>query len=114
MSDVPFACRSTLNCYVTSRTYERGPTDLYEAAVRAVQDLSGLTIGRAVAVERDDATRWLSADFRILFFTDDFDVQVEAQGRCSVIHVRSMSRTGRSDLGTNRRRVDAFFECLDD
>ena len=62
---------------------------------------------------RPSATRWLSASFRILFFRDDFDVQVETRGRGSEIHVRSMSRTGRSDLGTNRRRVDAFLECLD-
>jgi len=45
------------------------------------------------------ATRWLR-------FVDDVELLLDPAAR--VIHVRSASRLGYSDLGTNRRRVEAI------
>jgi uncharacterized protein (DUF1499 family) len=105
------ACPSSPNCHRESRAYERPPQDLFRAALAAVRDLSGLTIGRATEIERD--ALGLHASFRVFVFTDDLDLRVAPHGGGSVLHVRSASRVGRSDLGTNRRRVRALFEALD-
>ena len=51
---------------------------------------------------------WLSARFRsrVFGFVDDLEMAVdEANG---VVHVRSASRVGYSDLGVNRRRVETI------
>jgi uncharacterized protein (DUF1499 family) len=45
------------------------------------------------------STRWLN-------FTDDVEFYLDASA--GVIHVRSASRVGHSDLGTNRARVEAL------
>lgn len=52
-----------------------------------------------------DDGRYLHAVFRsgLFRFVDDFEARQEESG---VIHVRSASRVGRSDLGVNRRRVE--------
>lgn len=64
---------------------------------------------RAQVVSRDDG--YLHAVFtsRIFRFKDDFEARLEAGSDPAEakIHVRSASRVGYSDLGANRRRVDA-------
>lgn len=47
---------------------------------------------------------------RIFGFTDDLSLLADEAG--GVIHVRSASRIGWSDLGVNRRRVDALREAF--
>lgn len=72
-------------------------------------------LGRAAAVitamggqvQTIDGDR-LAATFtsRLLRFVDDFTLRVDASTQ--VLHVRSASRVGYSDLGVNRRRVERF------
>lgn len=45
---------------------------------------------------------------RLLRFRDDLELQLDAGAR--KIHVRSASRVGHSDLGTNRARVESIRE----
>jgi uncharacterized protein (DUF1499 family) len=56
---------------------------------------------------------YLHAEFttRWLRFVDDVEFVVAPAER--VIHVRSASRVGREDLGTNRRRVEAIRAAWD-
>jgi uncharacterized protein (DUF1499 family) len=100
-----------LNCYRESQAFDRAPQALFDAALAAVRDLDGLTIGRATEIERNGLG--LHAPFKVFIFTDDLDLRVEHHGSGAVLHVRSASRVGRSDLGTNRRRVRALFDALD-
>lgn len=53
---------------------------------------------------------YLHAEFRsrLLGFVDDVEFELDAGG--GVIQVRSASRTGRWDLGINRRRVEDIRE----
>ena len=53
---------------------------------------------------------YLHAEFRskTLRYVDDFEARVDAAA--NVIHVRSASRLGRSDLGANRARVEMIRE----
>jgi len=45
-------------------------------------------------------------------FHDDIVVRVRPDGSGSRVDVRSVSRVGRSDLGTNARRILRFLEAL--
>ncbi|MGH8558145.1 MAG: DUF1499 domain-containing protein [Methylococcales bacterium] len=55
---------------------------------------------------------YLHAEFRTrwLKFTDDFEALLDEQQ--PVIHIRSASRVGYWDLGTNRRRVETIRALL--
>ena len=55
-----------------------------------------------------DTGRYLHAECktRVFRFTDDVEFALDADA--GVIHVRSAARIGRSDLGVNRRRVEAI------
>lgn len=46
----------------------------------------------------------------ILRFTDDFELYIDRHEK--LLHFRSASRVGRSDFGTNRKRVEAFKRML--
>lgn len=63
---------------------------------------------RIIAAGKDS----LRAEFssRIFGFVDDVDAIADAARR--VIDIRSASRTGYSDLGANRRRVEAIREAF--
>lgn len=56
-------------------------------------------------LEATDRTRWFG-------FRDDVVVRVQPDGAGSRVDVRSVSRVGRSDLGTNARRIRRFLDAL--
>ena len=56
-------------------------------------------------IEATDRTFWYG-------FTDDIVVRVSADGNGSRIDVRSKSRVGRGDFGTNARRVRAYLAAI--
>jgi uncharacterized protein (DUF1499 family) len=56
-------------------------------------------------LEATDRTRWFG-------FHDDVVVRVRPDGTGSRVDVRSVSRVGRSDLGTNARRIRHFVRAL--
>jgi uncharacterized protein (DUF1499 family) len=53
-----------------------------------------------------DAGAYLHVEFTSLIFRFVDDVEFVADDAAKVIHVRSTSRLGRSDLGENRQRVE--------
>jgi uncharacterized protein (DUF1499 family) len=53
---------------------------------------------------------YLHAEFRSAVFRFVDDVEFAMQEELMVIHVRSASRTGYSDFGVNRRRVERLRE----
>ena len=53
------------------------------------------------------------ASTRLLGFKDDVSIHVQAQaGDASLVHMRSRSRLGRGDFGTNARRIRVFQGAL--
>ncbi len=56
-------------------------------------------------IEASDTTFWFG-------FTDDVVVRVRAEAGGSRVDVRSLSRVGRSDVGTNARRIERFMKAL--
>lgn len=59
---------------------------------------------RATLIKETD--RYLHVEFRsaLFRFVDDVEFLIEGQ----VIHVRSASRVGKSDLGVNRKRIESL------
>ncbi|HXP77772.1 MAG TPA: DUF1499 domain-containing protein [Stellaceae bacterium] len=61
--------------------------------------------GERGRIEATDRTLWYG-------FTDDIVVRVSADGTGARIDVRSKSRIGRGDFGTNARRVRAYLAAI--
>lgn len=61
---------------------------------------------RTELVAREDGYARFEVRTALLRFTDDLELRIDRAAR--VAHVRSASRVGRSDLGANRRRVEAL------
>ena len=103
-------CPQTPNCvcsecsqeaaFVMPMACEGEPNASWALAQMAIIDLGG-------SIEEVD-NDYLAATFQtpLFHFTDDVELRLDRQS--GVVHVRSASRVGRSDLGTNRERVEAI------
>jgi uncharacterized protein (DUF1499 family) len=84
------------------------PNIAFERAKGAMEE-SGWQIVRedpsAGRIEAVATTRWFG-------FKDDVIVRITAEGTGSRVDVRSKSRVGRSDLGTNAQRIRAYQRRL--
>ncbi len=104
-------CPASPNC-VSSQATDSGQrvepfafTDTPVAAqARLVRVLEKAT--RAKIVEASPGA--LSVEFTSLIFRFVDDVRFELDANARVFHLRSASRTGHSDMGVNRRRVEAL------
>ena len=77
----------------------------FARAVAIVKAMPGTTVvdEKPGYVYAQCQTRWLK-------FTDDLELALDESAR--VIHVRSASRLGKSDLGVNRKRVEAIRAAM--
>jgi len=104
------ACASTENCVISEVV--NGQPNTIEAFTFSgdkadfVSKLEGVieTLGGKVTVQEGD---YIAATFTsgIFGFVDDFELRVTDD---NLLHFRSASRVGRSDLGANKKRVDAM------
>lgn len=87
---------------------EQPPAQVFLRALEAAR-ASGWEIvaadSAAGRIEATATTRWFG-------FKDDVVVRVTADGSGSRVDVRSVSRVGRSDVGTNARRIRAYLARL--
>ena len=85
------------------------PREAFAKAVAAAEAMSWEVVGRDAAagtIEAVDTTKWFG-------FKDDIAVRVTPTPEGgSRIDIRSKSRVGRSDIGTNARRIRAYAERL--
>ena len=102
-------CPSSPNC-VSSLSEDRKhfiePLQFNGSRDEARQELLGiLEKQKGVRVTRSE-TDYIHAEFRslILKFVDDVEFLFTEEG--NIIHVKSASRVGYSDLGANRRRIE--------
>ena len=84
------------------------PARAFDAALAAARDV-GLAI-----VNADAAAGAITAvaTTRMLRFKDDVTIRVSADAAGSRIDVRSKSRIGRGDLGTNARRIRRLLDAV--
>lgn len=109
LPDSPLAaCPDSPNCERVSRGYDVAPDTLFDAAQKALDDLG------PSSVEVQPDTQRVHAVYRVaLIFKDDVHLAVGPHESGSVLHIRSASRVGYSDLGVNADRVERFFEALE-
>jgi len=80
----------------------------FDRALAAARAMGWIIVSSVPAEGRIEAT-----DTTLLFgFKDDIVVRVTPEGAGSRVDVRSLSRVGRSDFGTNAKRVRAFLGKL--
>ena len=85
------------------------PSESFDRALATVQDMGWELVSAnrdAGMIEATDTTFWFG-------FKDDVAIRVRPDDGGSVIDVRSVSRVGRSDLGTNARRILQFLERVE-
>ena len=89
-------------------TLPQPPDQVFDRALAVVQD-NGWEIvtadKSAGRIEATATTRWFG-------FKDDVVVRLTAWGSGTRVDVRSVSRIGRSDVGTNARRIRRFLSAL--
>lgn len=89
-------------------TLAEPPEAVFERARRVAGEMGWQIVAvdrSAGRIEATDATRWFG-------FQDDVVVRIAAAGAGTRVDVRSVSRVGRSDIGTNARRIRVFLERL--
>ncbi len=109
------ACPSSPNCVCSAvsvdATHAIEPFALDGNAADAIDALTTIiaSMPRTRVVTASDS--YLHAEFtsRILRFVDDVEFHVDPAH--AVIHVRSASRVGHSDLGANRARVERLRDA---
>jgi uncharacterized protein (DUF1499 family) len=110
-------CPSSPNCVSSLAQDDRhrispmpvdvAPDEAFEMLKRALAAESRMRI----AEERKD--QWyLRAEATSLVFRFIDDVEFQLDPAAKLLHVRSASRVGYSDLGVNRRRVERLREAL--
>lgn len=85
------------------------PQQAFERAVAAAQDMGWAIVATVPAegrLEATDTTFWFG-------FKDDVVVRVSQAESGSRIDVRSVSRVGRSDVGTNAKRIVAYLAQIE-
>lgn len=91
-------------------TYTQSKSELIEATEQAADNLGWKLINtdtNAGIVEATDTTTWFG-------FKDDVVIRVTDEGSERLVDIRSKSRVGGSDMGTNAERIRNFIEELDD
>lgn len=81
------------------------PVEKVFAAALAVAQASGWEIR---LTEPAQGTIEATATTRLMKFKDDVTISVSSETGATVVNVRSKSRIGKGDLGTNARRIRAF------
>ena len=91
-------------------TLSLAPQAAFERALQAARQMGWEVVAAAPEALRIEAT-----DTTLLFgFKDDVVVRITPQAQGSVVDVRSLSRVGGSDFGTNAKRVRAYLRRLSD
>lgn len=104
-------CPDTPNCVSSETTGEKfieplklvGATQLDDLWQKAIDSLSEM--GGTIESQGDDVA-WVTFQSKLFRFTDDVELRKDTEA--GVVQIRSSSRSGKSDLGVNRKRIEAL------
>lgn len=100
------SCPDSPNCVRISISHDQPEPTTWNAVSRAIRKMNPSDLRESADKKRIDAV------FQVFFFKDDFTLQLERKTAMTLIHIRSSSREGYSDLGVNRRRVKRFLKLV--
>ncbi|MGJ3250876.1 MAG: DUF1499 domain-containing protein [Elainellaceae cyanobacterium] len=89
--------------HVEPLTYSSSPSEAMEKLKSVIQ-----TMERTNIVTEDKTYLYAEFSSALMGFVDDVEFYLDESD--GVIHVRSASRLGQSDLGVNRKRIEAIRE----
>lgn len=109
------ACPNTPNCVSSETTGEKfieplKPADssdletLWENSIKSLSDMGGKV------EKQEEGFVWTTFQSKLFKFTDDVEMRKDTE--TGVIQIRSSSRSGKSDLGVNRKRVEALRAAI--
>lgn len=104
-------CPDSPNCVSSQSTDEEhqiDPLALESSPPEALAKLKKIIQAMERTSIIEEADDYLYAEFKsaIMGFVDDVEFYIDEENK--VIHVRSASRIGHSDLGVNRKRIEAI------
>jgi uncharacterized protein (DUF1499 family) len=109
-------CPDSPNC-VSSQSEDKAHAVAplrYEGEVEAaIRELIGVIRGMRGARIKAVQEQYIHAEFTSFLFRFVDDLEFLLDGGSKTIHIRSASRVGYSDLGVNRRRVEAIRSRFD-
>ena len=109
-------CPSSPNCVSTQASDDQHqilPIPLQGSAGEMIEKIKKIVLSefpRTRLVSESD--HYLHFEFKSLIFRFIDDVEFVVDDKHSVVHFRSASRVGRSDLGVNRKRMEKISERL--
>ena len=110
-------CPNTPNCvcsqasssdkehYIESLTYEGSGTEAIAALKSVIQGMD-----RTEIITETDTYLYAEFTSALMGYVDDVEFYVDSAN--NLIHARSASRLGKSDLGVNRKRIEAIRSAL--
>jgi uncharacterized protein (DUF1499 family) len=102
-------CPNTPNCVIHSLEFGRPANQLFQAVRKSLNQMA------PYKKEADSQQLQIHSVFRIAVFDfkDDVEITVETiDSENSILHIKSASRSGRGDLGVNRRRVNRIIKLI--
>lgn len=104
------SCPGTPNCVNSQSDNPQSKIEPLPAV--AIADLRKVIEGMEGSKIIEQTDNYLYAEFKtkLMGFVDDVEFYLEPNE--NVIHVRSASRLGKSDLGVNRKRIETIREKL--
>ncbi len=108
-------CDGLLNCTASTASNKKHlvePLTYTSPAVEVISKLGNLISQQPGANIVTTEPYYLHATYRtkLLGYTDDLEVLLDQTN--GVLHIRSASRLGKSDLGANRKRIEALREFV--
>lgn len=109
-------CSSKPNCICTEYTDDRSH---FSNAIKytsenkqTVFDTIHNTIKETGGIIKNTQNNYIAATYtsNIFRYVDDFEIRIDYENK--LIHIRSASRVGHSDLGANLKRVELFKELI--
>ncbi len=109
LPDEPLSeCEDVQRCAYDERVYEHDADLLFAYVRRAINRMS------PVDLQVNEDLHQLSAAFRVFFFLDDLSITLKPVDKGTKLYIRSESRSTFWDGGTNKRRINGFFDRLED
>jgi uncharacterized protein (DUF1499 family) len=111
-------CPNTPNCVssqTSDKTHQIDPLRYNSTPTEAIANLKAVieSLNRTRIISETQNYLYVEFTSALMRFVDDVEFYLDESA--NVIHVRSASRLGRSDLGVNRKRIEtirAKFEAL--
>lgn len=101
-------CPDSPNCINISTRFDKKPDVLFNAIQSILKNMDPYKLNS------NSQSLQIKAVFRIpvFGFKDDLQIILEPDATGSILHLRSASRVGKSDLGVNRRRVQKILTSV--